>query len=89
MHGSSQPTPDDEPSKDRYSRRTAVVAARVVWPAAEIFVTSSNGIVIRMETDSISRQKRDATGVKVMDVEGDASIASFTLVPPEETETAG
>jgi len=69
--------------------RGTVVAARVVWPAAEIFVTSSNGIVIRMETDSISRQKRDATGVKVMDVEGDASIASFTLVPPEEIEAAG
>ncbi len=69
--------------------RGTVVAARVVWPSAEIFVTSSNGIVIRMETDLISRQKRDATGVKVMDVEGDASIASFTLVPPEETETAG
>jgi DNA gyrase subunit A len=66
--------------------RGTVVAARVVWPAAEIFVTSSNGIVIRMETDSISRQKRDATGVKVMDVGDGASISSFTLVPSEETE---
>jgi len=69
--------------------RGTVVAARVVWPGAEIFVTSSDGIVIRMETDSISRQKRDATGVKVMDVGDEASISSFTLVPLEETEAEG
>jgi len=55
-----------------------------VWKAAEIFVTSTDGIVIRMGTDTISRQKRAATGVKVMDVGKDASISSFTLVPPED-----
>jgi len=67
--------------------RGKMVAARAVWPKAEIFVTSSDGIVIRMATDSISRQKRDATGVKVMDVGKGATISSFTLVPPEEAVT--
>ena len=61
--------------------RGTLVAARAVHQGAEIFVTSSDGIVIRMETDTISRQKRDATGVKVMDVGKDASISSFDLVP--------
>jgi DNA gyrase subunit A len=64
--------------------RGTLVASRAVWPKAEIFVTSSNGIVIRMAIDSISRQKRDATGVKVMDVGKEATISSFTLVPADE-----
>ena len=63
--------------------RGTLVAARAVSAGSEIFVTSSNGIVIRTAVDSISRQKRDATGVKVMDV-GDGSIAGFALVPTEE-----
>jgi DNA gyrase subunit A len=67
--------------------RGKLVAARAVWPKAEIFVTSSDGIVIRMATDAISRQKRDATGVKVMDVAKGATISSFALVPAEEAVT--
>jgi len=64
--------------------RGTLVAARAVWEGAEIFVTSTDGIVIRMATDTISRQKRAATGVKVMDTGKDAFIASFTLVPLDE-----
>ena len=63
--------------------RGTLVAARAVSEGSEVFVTSSNGIVIRQEVDKISRQKRDATGVKVMDV-GDGTIAAFDLVPSEE-----
>ncbi len=66
--------------------RGTLVAARAVWQGAEIFVTSTDGIVIRMATDTISRQKRAATGVKVMDVGKDAAISSFTLVPVEEAD---
>jgi DNA gyrase subunit A len=64
--------------------RGTLVAARAVAKGAEIFVTSSDGIVIRQGTDKISRQKRDATGVKVMDVGKDATISSFALVPQDE-----
>jgi len=66
--------------------RGSLVAARAVSQGAEIFVTSTDGIVIRMATDSISRQKRAATGVKVMDVGKDAAISSFALVPEDEGE---
>ena len=69
--------------------RGTLVAARAVAKGSEIFVTSSSGIVIRMGTDSISRQKRPATGVKVMDLGKDAEISGFALVPSEEEETAG
>ncbi|MEE9298210.1 MAG: DNA gyrase subunit A [Acidimicrobiia bacterium] len=69
--------------------RGTLVAARAVAKGSEIFVTSSSGIVIRMGTDSISRQKRPATGVKVMDLGKDAEISGFALVPSEEEEPAG
>jgi len=63
--------------------RGTIVAARAVAPDSEIFVTSTSGIVIRMEVGTISRQQRDATGVKVMDVGKDAAISGFALVPAE------
>jgi DNA gyrase subunit A len=66
--------------------RGNLVAARAVSAGAEIFVTSSDGVVIRTSADSISRQKRDATGVKVMNLSAGAQITSFDLVPPEEAE---
>ncbi len=65
--------------------RGQLIAARAVTPGSQLFVTSSDGIVIRTEADSISRQKRDASGVKVMNLEDDATLTAFTIVPAEET----
>jgi DNA gyrase subunit A len=64
--------------------RGNLVAARTIAPGAEIFVTSSTGVVIRTGTDKISRQKRDSTGVKVMTVSGVGTVTAFAQVPPEE-----
>ncbi len=64
--------------------RGTLVGARAVSAGAEIFVTSSDGVVIRTETDTISRQKRDASGVKVMNVTKGAELSAFALVPQEE-----
>ena len=64
--------------------RGTLVAARGVSAGSEIFVTSSDGVVIRTSADTISRQKRDATGVKVMNLSAGAQITAFALVPPEE-----
>ena len=67
--------------------RGKLVAARAVSPHSEIFVTSTDGVVIRTGTDTISRQKRDASGVKVMSTTAGAEISAFAPVPPEpETE---
>ncbi|NNC43437.1 MAG: DNA gyrase subunit A, partial [Acidimicrobiia bacterium] len=49
--------------------RGNLVAARAVAPGTEIFVISSDGIVIRQPSDKISRQKRAAQGVNVMSLE--------------------
>ncbi|NND12563.1 MAG: DNA gyrase subunit A [Acidimicrobiia bacterium] len=66
--------------------RGNLVAARAVAPGTEIFVISSDGIVIRQPSDKISRQKRAAQGVNVMSLEDGASLSGFALVPREETE---
>ncbi|MDH3538908.1 MAG: DNA gyrase subunit A [Acidimicrobiia bacterium] len=65
--------------------RGHLVGARAVSPGGQLFATSSDGIVMRTEVDSISRQKRDASGVKVMNLEPGASLTAFTVVVPEES----
>ncbi|MBN2113126.1 MAG: DNA gyrase subunit A [Acidimicrobiia bacterium] len=64
--------------------RGTLVAARGVSAGSEIFVTSSDGVVIRMAADTISRQKRDASGVKVMNLSAGAQVTAFGLVPLDE-----
>ncbi len=66
------------------ANRGKLVAARAVNETSEIFVMSSDGIVIRTKAESISLQKRAASGVKVMNTEGDATVTSLTLVPSED-----
>ena len=64
--------------------RGRLVAARAVAPGDEIFITSSDGIVIRQASDEISGQGRPATGVKVMNLEKGAELSALALVPREE-----
>jgi DNA gyrase subunit A len=66
--------------------RGHLVAARMVSSGDEIFVTSSDGIVIRQPIDSISRQRRDSTGVKIMNLEDGAELTAVALVPSEDEE---
>ncbi len=66
--------------------RGSLVAARAVAPGTEIFVISSDGIVIRQPSDKISRQKRAAQGVNVMSLEEGATLSGFALVPREEAD---
>ena len=49
-----------------------------------MFLTSSDGVVIRTAADSISRQKRDATGVKIMNMSGDTRVSAVEPVPFDE-----
>jgi len=66
--------------------RGKLVAAIGVAPDDEIFVTSSDGIVIRQAVNEISRQRRDATGVKIMNLAAGAELAAVALVPREEAD---
>ncbi|NQV06792.1 DNA gyrase subunit A [bacterium] len=67
------------------SVRGTVVGARAVTTGSEVFVTSSSGVVIRIAADTVARQGRNATGVRIMSV-GDGEISAFALVPQEELE---
>lgn len=64
--------------------RGRLVGARAVSPGDEIFTISSDGIVIRQSVDDISRQKRDSTGVRVMNLEDDAELTAVALVPRDD-----
>jgi DNA gyrase subunit A len=66
--------------------RGQIVAARGVKDTDEIVVTSSDGIVIRQSAKDISRQGRDTTGVKVMNLGSDASLSALAVVTPESDE---
>ena len=58
-----------------------VVAAFMVGLDDEIFVIASGGVVIRMPVRDISSQGRDATGVRVMNLDDDArSVAAVAPV---------
>ena len=66
--------------------RGQLVAARAIQPGTEVFVISTDGVVIRTGVDAISRQRRDSSGVKVMNTSTDAEVSAFTLVPQDEDD---
>ena len=59
--------------------RGTLVGASAVSPGDQAFLISTSGVAMRTSVDSISRQKRDSTGVKVINV-GDGSLAAFTVI---------
>ena len=62
------------------AKKGFVVAAFMVAIDDEIFAIASDGVVTRMEVRTISSQGRDATGVRVMNVEGDRTVAAVAPV---------
>ena len=60
--------------------RGRLVSALAVAPEDEVFLVSTAGVGIRTSVGSISRQGRDATGVKVIDVGDGNELAAATLV---------
>ena len=62
------------------ARKGVVVAAFMVGLDDEIFVIASSGTVIRMSVREISSQGRDATGVRVMNLGADETVASVAPV---------
>jgi DNA gyrase subunit A len=61
-------------------KKGAVVAAFMVGLDDEIVAVSSNGVTIRMEVRGISSQGRDATGVKVMNIDDGDSVSSVAPI---------
>jgi DNA gyrase subunit A len=66
--------------------RGKLIAARAVSPEDEVFMISSDGIVIRQAVSDISRQRRESTGVKVVSLDGEADLSAVALVPKNGDE---
>jgi DNA gyrase subunit A len=62
------------------AKKGVVVAAFMVGIDDEIFVIASGGVVIRMSVREISSQGRDATGVRVMNLDADQFVAAVAPV---------
>src|SRR4029079_5063578 len=68
------------------AKKGFVVAAFMVGLEDEIFVIASGGTVIRMPVRDISSQGRDATGVRVMNLDDGQSVAAVALVLQTEDD---
>jgi DNA gyrase subunit A len=62
------------------ARKGKVVAAFMVEIDSEIFVISSAGTLIRMAVRDVSSQGRDATGVRVMNLDAGQTVAAVAPV---------
>jgi DNA gyrase subunit A len=68
------------------AKRGYVVGAFMVSLDDEILLVSSGGVVIRTGVRQITSQGRDATGVRVMNLDDGQSVASVALVTSEGDE---
>lgn len=64
--------------------RGNLVAAMAVQDEDEVFLISSAGVGIRTPVSKISRQKRDSTGVKVIDVGEGNDLSAASIVSDED-----
>jgi DNA gyrase subunit A len=65
------------------ARRGRVVAAFMVPYEGDILLVSSGGVVIRTSVREIASQGRDATGVRVMNLDDGQAVAAVAPVAPE------
>ena len=68
------------------AKKGFVVSAFMVGIDDEILAIASDGVVTRMAVREISSQGRDATGVRVMSVDGDRTVAAVAPVLSADEE---
>jgi DNA gyrase subunit A len=66
--------------------RGSVVSAFMVGLDEEILLVSSGGVVIRTAAREIASQGRDATGVRVMNLDDGQTVAAVARVTAEDEE---
>ncbi len=69
-------------------QRGSVAAAFLVGDEDELFVIASGGIIIRMAAAEISVQGRDATGVRIMNLEAGHYVAAAAPVIAGDDDVA-
>lgn len=62
------------------ARGASVIGARMVDLDDEVIMVSSGGVLIRTAVSEIAEQRRDATGVKVMNVGEEETVAALSPV---------
>jgi len=62
------------------AKKGHVVAAFLVGIDDEIFVVSTGGVTLRTEARQIASQGRDATGVKVIDLDDGHEVSSVSPI---------
>lgn len=65
-------------------RGSGVVGARMVSEGDGLILVSTGGTLIRVTVDEIAQQGRDASGVRVMNVDDDEMVAALAPVPAED-----
>jgi DNA gyrase subunit A len=61
-----------------------IVAARVVHPQDQITIMTSHGIVMRTPVHGISRMGRATRGVRIVNLQGDDSVAALTVITHDD-----
>jgi len=70
------------------ARGAAVIGARMVEMDDEVIMVSSGGVLIRTAVSEIAEQRRDATGVRVMNVGEEETVAALSPVTLDLDEMA-
>jgi DNA gyrase subunit A len=63
-----------------------VVAALMVAADDDVFIVNDHGVTIRMEVSDISVQGRDATGVRVMNLDDETHVVAVARVEEADDE---
>ena len=75
--------------KDKLSKTGELVGAVVVKENDEVMLINSEGVIIRIEADSISKLGRATQGVKLMRVDENENIISIAKIVSEEMDENG
>jgi DNA gyrase subunit A len=70
------------------ARKGYVVDAFMAGLEDEVFVVSSGGVTVRIPVREISSQGRDATGVRVMNLDAGQTVAAAALILSAENGEA-
>lgn len=70
--------------KSKFSKTGELVGATLVSKDDEIMLINSNGVIIRIRANEISKSGRTTQGVKIMKVESGDEIVSFAKVLDED-----
>lgn len=71
-------------NKSKFSKTGEIIGAKVVDEDDEILLINSDGIIIRIRAEEVSKLSRSTQGVKIMRVDDDANIVAMAKVIKED-----